>query len=156
MIYTFSAFILALLLVVIQDFKSRSYYTIILPALFVLSYIINVIYFKGAITVNDIVFNTAYSLLTFLVLQFYYTFKKNKKELIFKKAFALGDALFILFLATMLPFKSFILFLIASSILGIVYYLLSSNAEKNRGIPFAGIMALLFIPVLIFRYSFWI
>ena len=156
MIYTFSAFILALLVVVIQDFKSRSYYTILLPSLFVLSYIMNVVYFKGTISVNDIVYNTVYSLLTFLVLQLYYTFKKNKKELIFKNAFALGDALFILFLATMLPFKSFILFLIASSICGIIYYLLSSNAEKERGIPFAGIMALLFIPVLIYRYTLWV
>jgi hypothetical protein len=153
MIYLLLIFFLILFIIGFQDLKSRSYYTFFLPLLFVFSYIINNFFFDKPITLIEIVINILYLTLTFTVLQTYHSFKTKKKELVFKRAFAYGDLFFILFVATLFPLSDLIFFLISASTIGILFYFLASSREKSRGIPFAGLMALLLIPIIFYKVT---
>jgi hypothetical protein len=149
MIYTFLTIVFCLALIGAQDLKSRSFYTLLIPSLAMLSLLYNYLLKENGLSFKELGFNTAYILLTLSALQAYYYFKNKSFVLITSKAFALGDVLLLFVAALLFPLKTLIILLLSASVVSLIFYFFSSDRIKKRGIPFAGILAFIIIPALI-------
>jgi len=135
---------LVLILIIIQDFKTRTIIWWSPLVLFVISLSIHYRYFEG-FNFPYILTNLGFIFVQLLGLTLYFSWKKRKWVNIMIDFFGLGDILFLIPLCFIFTPINFILFFIISLlfilILSLIYQLKIKD-KSNFTIPFAGMMAI--------------
>lgn len=144
-------FILVLLWLGVQDLKDRSYYFLFFPLLIILAFVYNYLLKENGLTFYHIGINLIYIFITLVALQLYYFIKQKRFIPITKDAFALGDIFILLVISLLLPLEQLIGFVLLSSLIGIIFHFINTNTFRKKGIPFAGIVAFLLVPILILK-----
>ncbi len=136
-------FILTLIYLSYQDFKSRSVYWIVFPILFALSFYLNFQYYLIEVYLLNLLV-IALQIFTILI---YLKIRGLKPAELFSKYFGLGDLLFLLVLCISFTLEHFLLFNICTLMFAIVV----SYLMKLKTIPFAGIQAAFLSIYIIFN-----
>ena len=149
--------IASLLLLVIQDFKSRFVYWLVFPAL-VLEFILWHYLQQQSLKEiwQSILFNVLFLLLQLLLITIYFSLKSKRLINITSELLGLGDILFLLSMAFYFSVLNFMAFYLISLIESLITWLLwlTLTKHKNKHIPLAGIQALFLIIFL--TLDWWI
>lgn len=145
------AIVSILVLIGIQDMKERSFFTLTIPILFILALLYNYLLKEKGLSLSEWGMNLAYIGLSLTALQTYYFIKTKRFIPITQGAFAWGDVLLLLLASTLMSLKSLIITLLIASLVGLLFHFFSSTKNRPRGVPFAGILSLVIIPVILFQ-----
>lgn len=129
--------VILLIILFLQDFKSRQYYWFLLPGIVVSSFLI-------AEEVNWIACfqNVLFILFLLISLTIYVVIRTGKLVLITKDHFAIGDALFLLAVVPLYSFNQFLWFVTVGTLCCLLTHMIIQFIRKSNTIPFAGYMAL--------------
>jgi hypothetical protein len=91
------------------------------------------------------------------LLYVYFKFIRNSPKNFFNELFGLGDVLMMICMALVFPLPEYILYLLLSFMLGIMFAFVGHSLRKTATVPLAGIMAFVYIILtvsnLFFDYS---
>lgn len=139
-----------LIFIFFQDMKFRAVYWFLFPLVLGLSFWI------GTTTSNieNMLWSFCFFIFSMGGLTLYMSLKERKLINISKGYFSLGDMLFLLAIIPVFSFQMYLVFFTTGTILsliihGIVVFLI----KGDKTIPYAGYMALLLIPYLLFNHS---
>lgn len=140
-----------LLLIFLQDFKSRGVYWFLFPALLLLS-----VASSWKFMTMDIWWNLLFLAFMLLMLTAYVSLKEGRIVNITKGFFSLGDILFLLAIIPLFSFQSYILFFTAGTTGTLMIHLVVSKIQSGNQetIPYAGYMSLVLIPCLFIEGQF--
>jgi hypothetical protein len=147
--------LLNLVLIFIQDLKSRSVYWFLFPVLIILFILLNILQ-QHLFTENwqAVSINVSFLLLQFLLVSLYFSIKNRGWVSLTTNLLGWGDILFLLSIAFYLSVLNFLFFYVVSlpAVLMIWLLWLLISKEKNKQIPLAGLQALIFT---VFLASDW-
>jgi hypothetical protein len=146
------AILILLILVFIQDMRSRSVYWVLFPVLVVLFIALNMLQHQPHIDLlQPVMINMAFLLLQFVLVSAYFSIKNSGWTNITAGMLGWGDILFLLSIAFYLSVLNFLFFYIASLVVILCYWLTSQafSAKTDKQIPLAGLQAMLFAVFLI-------
>lgn len=153
MLWLADILIITLLLVVfVQDVKSRAVYWIIFPLLVVASMFWQSIKQRSLIMPGyDALFNLGFLILQLLSLTMWFSLKKKQWVNITLGLLGWGDILFLVSIAFFFSFLNFFVFYIGSLTLILIAWTLSKNTlfKNSAHIPLAGLQALVFLIVFV-------
>jgi hypothetical protein len=136
--------LLVLLLIFVQDVKSRSVYWVLFPLLIVLFIISDLIGHKTFDGVSQpVLFNTGFLCLQLLIITCWFSLKAKKWINIAVNLLGWGDILFLTAIGFYLSFINYLFFYIISLIFTLSVWLIWQFIANNKGkyIPLAGIQA---------------
>lgn len=158
MIYYILIFVL-LLLMGYQDFKHRAITWYLFPMLFGLLFMRQI--FINAQLIPDLLWNILLNIslivLIVCITSIYFLFKGFSLKLFFTTKIGTGDLLFFICITPQFNIFNLCFFLIFGSIISLLYQATIFGLSKcfklkyTSSIPYAGILALLLIPVLLIR-----
>lgn len=142
-ILLYIAFIAGLLVIAIQDFKSRMVLWLLFPVVLLLQAAISIRIVELSVFVDTTLINVSIVFLQLLLLLLYWIVKNFKKENFRIKLFftqlGLGDMLFFLVTASAFSTVNFVLVFILMLIISTIIFFLLPLRDKR--VPLAGIMA---------------
>lgn len=138
--------IILLLFIFFQDLKSRAVYWFLFPVLMALSF---VSVWKTLTT--EWLYNLLFLALMMASLTIYVSLKEQKLVNITRGFFSWGDILFLLAITPLFPFHTYLLFFTAGTILALLIHLGAMQIRKQETIPYAGYMALVLIPCIVWE-----
>jgi hypothetical protein len=148
--------VVAVLLVVMgEDFKSRSVHLVLFPALAMLFFLTRL---SSGVPLGQIIpdtsINLGFVILQLLLLTVYFSIKRREFVLITDGLIGWGDVLLLCCAATFFPVFSFVLFYIGSLVFVLLTWLVFMviAQSQNRKIPMAGLQALALLIVLIMQW----
>jgi len=145
MLLTRILILLVLLVIFVQDIKSRSVYWILFPLLIVLFIVSDLISHKAFSELwPPILLNLGFLVLQLLLIACWFSIKERRWVNISANLLGWGDILFLAGISFYLSFINFLFFHIASllfSLTGWITWKLLAN-EKSKHIPLAGMQAL--------------
>jgi hypothetical protein len=136
-----------LLLIFVQDIRSRSVYWVLFPVLTVLFIIMHLLqHHLFADAWQPVLLNSTFLALQFLIVSVYFSIKNKQWVNITTSFLGWGDMLFLLSIAFYLSVLNFLFFYIISLIAVLLIWMLwqAVAKEKNKQIPLAGLQALIF------------
>lgn len=142
---------LALLIIVVQDFRFRAVHWILFPALWILLVADSLI----NLNFRDYVLGTSINLLIILfqgvILYAYYSLQGKPLSVIVTRIIGTGDILFIILMAFAFSWTSFMFFYITGLLFALLLwiFIMSISRDKNRLVPLAGLLALYMIIIMI-------
>jgi hypothetical protein len=142
----FNLVILAgLMLVFIQDIKSRAVYWIVFPILAVLFYASQSLTNNLFSPLQSAAFNIGFIVLQLVLVTVWFSFKNRRLVNITNGLLGWGDVLFIVSVAFYLPLPNFIAFYLISLLASLLIWILwqTITTKKDGHIPLAGLQALL-------------
>jgi len=142
---------LSLLIIIIQDFKSRQIWWF-LP--FLVGLLGGALYFET--TLIELYFLNIYVnvLITTSVLLIIYLYNRVKLKMNFlKQVIGLGDIFFMLCFALLFPILSFLNFFSFAILFSLVFYVLLKNTFSKSNIPLAGCMSIFLLIVYICHWT---
>lgn len=141
--------IISLIILFLQDIKSRAVSWVIFPIIFLSTLYIQL----QSIQLDELMIQFMINLFIILIqisfLMLYLKFTNKSWTELTSKYFAWGDILFFIILGLSFPIPFFIFFLIASIIISILISLIL----KFKTVPLAGFQAILFAFVLLFNIN---
>jgi hypothetical protein len=144
-----------LLVIFVQDIKSRSVYWIVFPLL-VLVFIFwhSVRNYSLTAAIFNVLFNLGFLLFQLLALTAWFSVKNKRLINIIDDLLGLGDTLFLASLAFFFPFLNFLVFYIISLVLILLVWVTGRRAlfKSSPYIPLAGLQALLLLTVFAFSW----
>jgi hypothetical protein len=147
--------IFTLILIFIQDLRSRSVYWFLFPVLTISFILLNLLQHRlSAENWQPVFINLGFLFLQFLLVSLYFSVKNKKWVIITTSLLGWGDILFLVSIAFYLSVLNFLFFYIVSLIAVLTIWLLWQfvSKEKNKQIPLAGLQALIFT---VFLASDW-
>lgn len=144
-----------LLLIFIQDLRSRAVYWFLFPILVVLLLLTRHIHNDSiALIRQSTVINITFLLIQLFLVTIYFSFKNKRFVNVVGKMLGLGDVLFLLSIAFYLSTLNFLFFYMSSLIIVLIFWLLWQllSVKKSKEIPLAGMQAIIFI---LFLASDW-
>jgi hypothetical protein len=136
-----------LLLIFIQDIRSKSVYWVFFPVLTVLFILLHIVQHHSFVqTWQLVLINSSFLIIQFLVVSAYFSIKNKRWINITDGLLGWGDILLLLSVAFYLSVLNFLLFYISSLIVSLLIWLLWQivSKEKNKHIPLAGFQSLIF------------
>lgn len=140
--------VMSLLLILIQDLKSRAVYWIIFPLLLVALLLLRLLQqFYILEILHDALINIGFLMLQLLIITLYFSVKTRKRATVIGEMLGWGDILFLIVIAFYLSALNFLFFYIVSLVGSLLLWLLWRlfSSEKNPHIPLAGFQSLIFI-----------
>jgi hypothetical protein len=147
--------LLTLVLIFVQDIKSRSVYWFLFPVLIILFILLNVQqHHLFTESWQPVLINMSFLLLQFLLVSLYFSIKNRRWVMITANLLGWGDILFLLSITFYLSVVNFLFFYVISLSFVLMIWLLWQlvSKEKNKQIPLAGLQALFFT---VFLASDW-
>ena len=145
-----------LVLIFIQDIKSRSVYWFLFPVLIILFILLNIQQQQHLFSESGqpVLINMGFLSLQFILVSLYFSIKNRKWVIITSNLLGWGDILFLLSIAFYLSVLNFLFFYVISLSLVLMSWLLWQlvSKEKSKQIPLAGLQALIFT---VFLASDW-
>jgi hypothetical protein len=142
-------FTLAILLVIlVQDLKSRAVYWILFPVLIIVLLLLNYFQYRSLSAIwQPVLINMGFLLLQLILVSAYFSIKHGRWINITDSLLGLGDILFLLSVASYLSAVNFLFFYVVSLILILFGWLVwqPQTGKKDKTIPLAGMQALLFM-----------
>ena len=141
-IYSNTVVVLVLLFMAVQDFRYRGiswYHFLTLGIFLYLS--------KGGVEIGEVLINLVFLCIVFALLTVWFSFKERRLLNLLEHHIGLGDLLFLTCIALYLPFSSFFLFYLLSTLIilvGVGLYV-TSRKPKDFTVPLAGLQALLLL-----------
>ena len=155
MLLTRILILLALLLVFVQDIKSRSVYWIVFPLLLILFIVSDLVNHKSFGDLwPSVLLNLGFLVLQLLIITCWFSLKEKRWVNISMDLLGWGDILFLVSISFYLSFVNFLFFHIVSLLLALTGWLiwqLFAN-QKSKHIPLAGMQAVVFA---VFLSSDW-
>jgi len=145
MLLTRILILLALLLVFVQDIKSRAVYWIVFPLLLVLFIVSDLVNHK---TFGDlwpaILLNLGFLVLQLLIITCWFSLKEKRWVNVSMNLLGWGDILFLVTISFYLSFINFLFFHIVSLLLALTGWLIWQlfTSQKSKHVPLAGMQAL--------------
>ncbi len=139
--------LVVLLLVFVQDIRSRSVYWVLFPVLLILFIIMHLLqHHLFTDTWQPVLINSTFLVMQFLIVSVYFSIKNKQWVNITNSFLGWGDMLFLLSTAFYLSVLNFLFFYITSLIAVLLMWILwqAIAKEKNKQIPLAGLQALIF------------
>jgi len=136
--------IFCLLGIFLQDIKYREVHIVLFAGLFGLSGFLGYCNYKMFI-VQIFLYNTAFFVLTFLLLIAYMSLKAGYYNNPFTNYFGLGDVFFYVSVTPLFMLRNYIVFFILSLVFAIVAHLTLKKIMVQKTIPLAGYAALLLL-----------
>ncbi|MEM6380403.1 MAG: hypothetical protein AAF705_19595 [Bacteroidota bacterium] len=87
------------------------------------------------VVAHTAIFNIAFLLIQFLLLQLYFYWKTREWQTIIDRKIGLGDMLFIIILACLIHFSSFTWIYVGALLFSLVFALLLSQNARDKGVP---------------------
>jgi hypothetical protein len=140
-----------LLLIFIQDIRSRSVYWFLCPVLAALFVIMHLLQHRlFAESWQTVLINTAFLALQFSIVSLYFSLKNRRWVNIATSLLGWGDILFLICLAFYLSVLNFLFFYIVSLMVVLLAWTLWQiiTKEKSKQIPLAGLQAVVFLVFL--------
>lgn len=97
--------------------------------------------------------NIGFVTINIVGLLLYYSIKEKKIINPIDSMIGLGDVLFFLSIAPLFNLKSYILFFITGMIFSLVIHLLVNRFKKQKTVPLAGYMAIMFVIFIGLKYG---
>lgn len=146
----------ALAIIAVQDFKFRAIHWVTLPVLFCMLVLKTNFQIEKNIIIESTLLNFSFVFFQILILMIYFTVRKRHFEKVINTYLGLGDVLFLLAIAPALGFGNYLLFLVTSLLLTLLFFPLYTYFRKVKSpeIPLAGIQAILFSFWLITEWAF--
>ena len=144
-----------LFLIAYQDFKRQSVMAVLLFGIIAVSFAYSLQLQPTKLLVLNSLVNLAITTLIVGLLTAYYSIKSKRRINIFKKHFGFGDFLFFLCLCVMFSSEQYLTFIICSSIIILLLYLVLEkfNILSKNKIPLAGFQAA-FLSLLLYLEKF--
>lgn len=142
-----------LIIITLQDFKYRAISWVLIPLLF-FSTGIKAIYSLESETVQSaVISNSLFIIAQISILILYFSIKTGKLNFIIDKYIGTGDVLFFFAITPVFCLGNFILFIVVSLLLVILFYFVLSQVKKNFNpqIPLAGIQSIFLIGWFLFE-----
>ena len=141
-----------LLIIVWQDFRKYEVSLWLYPAGFIILSIFSIFHLGFSNYILRLLINCFFVFLLLGTVWFYF-WTKNRKKLKFTDNYiGWGDILFFILVAPALSIMQYVLFLIVSFVIGLMYSLIYYIIKKSlQKIPLAGIMAFLFLALIIYN-----
>ncbi|HEY2581265.1 MAG TPA: hypothetical protein VGI43_05645 [Mucilaginibacter sp.] len=136
-----------LLLIFIQDVRSRAVYWVLFPVLAILFILTSVLqHHLPVLYWQTVLANTGFILLQLLLVSLYFSIKNGRWTFITTSLLGWGDILLLLSIAFYLSFLNFLFFYIISLTAVLLIWVIwqAATKEKNQHIPLAGLQALIF------------
>jgi hypothetical protein len=143
--------LVGLLVIFIQDIKSRAVYWVVFP---ILAISLIVLQYKTSNGLNEIwqpaIINVGFLLLQLLLLSVYFSVKNKRFINIADGLLGLGDILFLLSITVYLSVLNFLFFYLVSLVLVLLAWIMGQSifGKKNKHIPLAGMQSMVFIVFL--------
>ena len=157
MLLTKIAILIVLLMVFVQDIRSRSVYWVLFPCLVILFISLGWLQHRAYIdTWQAVLMNIGFLILQFLLVSAYFSIKSSCWINITKDRLGWGDLLLLLTVAFYLSFFNFLLFYITSLVAVLLCWLAwqALSSIKDKHIPLAGLQA--FVLGLFLITGWWI
>ena len=145
MLLTKIAILILLVIVFVQDMRSRSVYWVLFPCLVFLFVLIKLLEHRPfADALQPTLINLAFLAVQFLVLSVYFSIKNARWVNITAGMVGLGDILFLVAVAFYVSFLNFLLFYVFSLVGVLLVWLIwqGLSSLKGKHIPLAGLQAL--------------
>jgi len=149
--------LLILIMIFLQDMRSRSVYWFLFPLLVLLLLTIRLQHQTLSALYQPVLINMGFLTLQLLILSIYFSLKNKKWINITNQLLGLGDVLFLLSITFYLSVLNFLFFYMIS-LTGVLLLWLSwqaLSAKKNKYIPLAGFQSLIFILFLASDWWCW-
>lgn len=131
-----------------QDVRFRGIHWAIFPLLLVITFAFR----YAEINYEDILLSVSFTISVLIGLTIYLSIKNLKLIDITNGYFSWGDILMLFAITPLFSVFQFIVFFIVGTILSLLIYLISVQfTSGDRGVPYAGYMALICIPFIIFE-----
>ena len=138
--------VMLLMLIFLQDLKTRSVYWFLFPVLMALSFI-----FAWRSITWAWAWNIGFLLLMMTVLTVYVSLKESRLVNITKGYFSWGDILFLLAVTPLFSLQLYVFFFTAGTVISLLIHLVSMRFHRQDTIPYAGYMSLFLIPFIVFK-----
>lgn len=142
--------LLCLVLIFVQDWRSRKIHLVLPLVIFAVSFVIIPVTKYDLFEI--VLFNISFFLITLSILALYMSLKSKKFLNPFQHYFGLGDLLFYISVTPLFILKNYILFFIVSLLFAIVMQFCLKKFIKEETVPLAGFSALFLIIVLLKDY----
>jgi Flp pilus assembly protein protease CpaA len=146
-----------LVLIFVQDIKSRSVYWVVFPFLVVLFIVLRLLEHQSFAAIwQPTLINVLFLFVQIAILTAYFSVKRKQFVLITTGLLGLGDILFLLAVACYLSVLNFLMFYLVSMVVSLLVWIVwqAINKQKEKQIPLAGYQAILFTLLLVFNW--WI
>lgn len=138
--------LLFLILVLIQDLKSRTIHILFPILIFCVSIYISK--YLNKIQLNNLITNVGFFISTIIILSLYMSIKNKQFLNPFQNYFGFGDFLFYLSITPLFFIKNYILFFILSMIFAIAIQKVFKKNINQNNVPLAGLSALFLVFVI--------
>ena len=143
---------IVLVIVAIQDFRTRSFSIMVVPVLLLCILIYNAHLFTSTLVFQEVLFRLLLPSILFLTLQIYYIVRFKQFKSFVDRAMGLGDVVLILLLSFLFESYLLIILLGSASLLGVAVAHLPIKSISKKEIPFAGFLSALAIPLLFYHH----
>lgn len=146
---------LILSVITLQDFKSRSISWVLIPLLFVSTFIKGMEVEESEIIQSAILSNSIFIIFQLAVLIIYFSIKTKRVNWVVDQYIGWGDILFLLAISPVFCFGNFILFTVVSLMGTLLFYFGLTLFKKNANpqIPLAGIQSMFLMGWFAFEIS---
>jgi hypothetical protein len=142
---------ITLAIIAYQDFRYRAIHWLLFLFVSVLFIIDGLLTVQLIQYVFNIIFNILLIMIQFLMLYLFYIYRGRNLKTIVSSFIGVGDIIFILILSLAFSWQNFLFYYIGSLIFSIIIWFVLKQFSMVKGelVPFAGLMAIFFILVLI-------